>query len=441
MAGELWNSVESPPGLLRDSVTGELLTAHATQPCPCCTGGEFVELRPCCIPAGPGDVDTPFPPGGADSRWFLALADLQTVCAARQFGYLAFFPDKDGVAAYCMQYNLTVRPPIPASALPVDAVILGLDGDVICYGEVICANETICPPCPSCCQERSWPYRCMRNIDPHPSNPLDFKCNYGREYLTTYTMSSTYYRKRWQYCAGSVSGPPVSFCAPFDQEDTTSTTVGNMSFRKACAPDFEASCTGEQVSEVNQRYETFGALPFDCSSGTLTGGGVVTNTFGSTTPCTELAGTPTFPVPDEFLQPAFEDAPCVGDRINDYRCFGGTGLLWQTENWVWAFDRACFDGSLFWEFTRQAWYIDVATCDFPRPGCGATPIVPCLNELCYDEKLTYSAEWAIQILSVEQCGGPWETAQENDANGYPIDGGGFFDGWAITGVGDAAEFL
>lgn len=421
---------------------GFLLAGQAPEnsavPCPCCGKVYYVELRPCCIPADANDVDTPFPPGGAGARWFVTLSSIEASCGSSQFGYLAFVPGKDGPAQYCMQYNLTIRPPIPSSELPEEAVILTTEDGVACYTGIICANETICPPCPSCCQEVSWPFRCMRNIDPHPSNPLDFKCNYGREYLVTYTQSTTYYRKEFQFCVGFPPSGPVGFCAPLFQEDTSTVTVGNLSFRKDC-PDSPGSCTGERVETVNTRVEDFGDLPSDCSSGTLTGGSVTTDTDVITTPCTSLGGTPTFPVPDEFLAPSFEDEPCFGGRTNESRCFGGTGDVWQIEKWDWAFDRACFDGSLYFEFIRQAWYMDAANCDFPR--CLAGPPVPCTNDICYDERLLIQAEWNIQILSVDQCGGPWETAQTNDKNGYPIDGGGFFDGWAITGVGDASEFL
>lgn len=449
MAGELWNKDDATSGLLRDSTTGELLTAHATLPCPCCEAAEYVELVPCCEPPEGGGGATPYPPGTAP--WYILLATLQEECAGLQAGYLVFNAPAGGgePGEYCMRFNLVTRPPIPASALPAGATVLVPD-TLTCTPIQVCDNLSLCPACPQCCHEIDFGYKCMRAIDPHPSNPTGFLCNFGREYRVTYTMTGRYERREQATCVTGASGTPVGRCWQKIQANIDTDESGVLTFRKACEPDFVPSCTGSATRTRRDRLEDFGNDAL--CNGTLSGGFVNDTTTTQTVACGDWTwggggfggDNTTGPWAGLLLESSVtpEEEDCFGFVVRDGRCLpDDTGPVVTRETTEWSHGRGCFDGATFYRRTNQWWRRDPSSCPPANFFCPGDPVLPCNDTECFYESSEVRAEYSVEILSFEECGSPWQTVAINTGNGYPLVAGGFWDGWAIGGFGNAEEFL
>lgn len=411
--------------LLRTRPTDEL-----SLPCPCCGKVYYVQLRTCCLQTGGDDIGSPYPNGLGP--FYIPQSLLTAGCGTGTTGYLAFFPNEDGVAEFCMTYNLDRDPPIPSSALPEGATVVTSEDTFVCYENPICNNDAICPPCPACCHEVSLGWRCVRGIDPHPSNPNPFLCNFGRTYRVTFSQTSTYEQRVWQTC---VSAEAIR-CDLFSTINNTTEREGMMTFTKACPPDFVASCTGEVTTTRTNRSESFGSYPGDCS-GPPTGGGVTESTDTTVVACElwEFAGAFTADPPDA-------DDFCADTVVEEERCqIPNTGDLFKRVTTEWDYDRACFEGTTSFRRTDQRWYKDQATCPRVAFTCPQSPLAPCINQECYFEEATEISSYTVEILGIIGCAGPWETYDTNVATGYPGSAAGFFDGWYALGLGNAENFL
>ena len=414
---------------------GFLLSGQAPEntavPCPCCGKVYYVQLRTCCLQTGGDDIGSPYPNGLGP--FYIPISLLQANCGAGDFGYLAFFPGEDGVAEFCMTYNLQRDPPIPSSALPEGATIVSEEDTFVCYENSICQNEAICPPCPACCHEVGIGWRCVDGIDPHPSNPTSFVCNLGRTYRLTYNYRQTYEQRQWQTC---ISAETIR-CDLFSTTNNTIETEGVATFTKACPPDNVASCTGSVVTTITTRSESFGVYPGECS-GPPTGGGVSENTTTSEVLCADwdLSTLPLGGGPDD------PDDFCADTRLEDERCqLPNTGDLFKRVTTEWDYQRKCFEGSTYFRRTDQRWYKDQATCPRVLFTCPQSPLAPCINQECYFEETLSEGSYSVEILGIIGCAGPWETYDINVANGYPGDAAGFFEGWYALGLGNAEGFL
>lgn len=401
---------------------------NASVPCPCCGKTYYVQLRTCCLQTGGDDIGSPYPNGLGP--FYIPLNLLQANCGTESTGWLAFFPGKDGVAQFCMTYNLDRDPPIPAGSVPEGATIVTEEDTFTCYDTSICQNEEICPSCPACCHEVGIGWRCVEGIDPHPSNPTSFVCNLGRTYRITYDYRLTFEKREWQFCATS----GFIRCDPLRTTMNVTETSGVMTFTKACPPDNVASCTGSVVQVFTSRVEEFGTrVPCE---GDLVGGSVTENTTTTETTCEDwgasqipLGGGPEDP--DDF---------CEDTQVEEFRCGPeNTGDVFKRVTTQWDFRRKCFEGSTFFQRTDKQWWKDQAVCPFAS--CPATAAVPCINEECYFEQTTTDASYTVEILGIIGCAGPWETYDINVANGYPGSAAGFFEGWYALGLGNAEGFL
>ncbi len=413
---------------------GFLLSGQAPEntavPCPCCGKVYYVQLRTCCLQTGGDDIGSPYPNGLGP--FYIPLNLLQANCGAGDFGYLAFFPGEDGVAEFCMTYNLQRDPPIPSSALPEGATIVSEEDTFVCYENSICQNEEICPPCPACCHEVSLGWRCVRGIDPNPNNPNPFICNFGRTYRVTFDWTSTYEQRIWQSC---ISAETIR-CDLFSTTNTTTEREGVMTFTKACPPDNVASCTGEATTTTNNRTETFGSYVGLCTD-PPTGGSVIESTDTTVTDCEDwnftLVGPSGPDDPDEF---------CADTKLEEERCqLPNTGDLFKRVTTEWDYDRACFEGTTSFRRTDQRWYKDQATCPRVLFTCPQSPIAPCIDQECSFEEVTDISSYTVEIIGIIGCEGPWETYDTNIATGYPGDAAGFFEGWYSLGLGNAEGFL
>lgn len=405
--------------------------ANAAIPCPCCGKTYYAQLRTCCLQTGEDDIGSPYPNGLGP--FFIPLDLLQASCGAGTTGYLAFYPGEDGVAQFCMTYDLERDPPIPASELPESASIVSEEDEFVCYENWICNNDAICPPCPACCHEVSLGWRCVRDIDPHPSNPNGFLCNFGRAYRVTFSITNTYEQRTFTAC---VSAEAVR-CDQLTQVDIVIERSGEMTFTKACPPDFVASCTGSQTETRTDRVENFGTYPPECS-GPPTGGSVTESTNTTVTACadwnfSQVVHSPGPEDPDDF---------CADTVLQEARCqVDNTGDLLQRITTEWNYDRACFEGTTFYRRTDQRWWKDQAVCPNAAFYCAATAVMPCVNEECYFEENTITGSYTVEITSILGCAGPWETYDANVAVGYPGSAAGFFEGWYVLGLGNAEGFL